>query len=561
MRAPLLVAGICLVLFFTGLGSVPFYTRGEPREALVAREMLHTGEWLVPSRPEGELTRKPPLFYWVAASALTLFPDRPELAVRLPSAVLATIGVLVLWAAVQSAFGGSVAVLAALILTTTFEWTRAATVARVDMALAAGLTVVLGAWLVMLVGERRSLPALLLLAIAGVTVATLSKGPVAVILPALAVGASIAWQRDWSFLPRLRVLPVLIIGGMAAALWYGVAFAREGGAFLHVVVQENLLRFVDTADAGTGHAHGLGYLPFVGMIGLLPWTLLLPLACAPLADARRRDPRVVLLAAWVVVVLVFFSIAAAKRSVYLLPLFPALAVLLALGVEQPPGGRLGRVLQMTSANYAPALVILGIAAGALASGVDVVAVLRRWLKPRDAQNTLAIVAAARAAAPELLALGLVAIGAAVLIARARRQGDWRRVTLVLVGVTCAWHVVFGGFLHATLGSAASLAPFMTRVDQLVPPDAQLHTPFPPDAGLRFYAPRPLLQWKASVRGPAYLLFWEDERRRWRDANGQSLEPLAVSEASEPRRGTLDLMLLPEGVQLENHSVRTGSRSR
>jgi len=135
------------------------------------------------------------------------------------------------------------------------------------------------------------------------------------------------------------------------------------------------------------------------------------------------------------------------------------------------------------------------------------------------------------------------------------------VTLVLVGVTCAWHVVFGGFLHATLGSAASLAPFMTRVDQLVPPDAQLHTPFPPDAGLRFYAPRPLLQWKASVRGPAYLLFWEDERRRWRDANGQSLEPLAVSEASEPRRGTLDLMLLPEGAQLENHSVRTGSRSR
>src|SRR6516225_2754259 len=82
MRAPLLVAGICLVLFFTGLGSVPFYTRGEPREALVAREMVRTGEWLVPSRPEGELTRKPPLFYWVAASALALFPDRPERAAR-----------------------------------------------------------------------------------------------------------------------------------------------------------------------------------------------------------------------------------------------------------------------------------------------------------------------------------------------------------------------------------------------------------------------------------------------------------------------------------------------
>src|SRR5262249_60221008 len=125
---------------------------------LGAGEMRRPGGGLVRSGPEGELTPKPPLFYWIAASALTLFPDRPELAARLPSAVLGTIGVLVLWATVQAAFGGSVAVLAALVLATTFEWTRAATVARVDMALAAGLTVVLGAWLVMLPRERRARP-------------------------------------------------------------------------------------------------------------------------------------------------------------------------------------------------------------------------------------------------------------------------------------------------------------------------------------------------------------------------------------------------------------------
>src|SRR5262245_63957616 len=115
MRAALLVTGICLVLFFTGLGAVPFYTRGEPREALVAREMLRTGEWLVPSRPEGELTRKPPLYYWIAASTLTALPGRPELAARLPSAILGTLGVLVTWAAVRARFGGEVALLAALI--------------------------------------------------------------------------------------------------------------------------------------------------------------------------------------------------------------------------------------------------------------------------------------------------------------------------------------------------------------------------------------------------------------------------------------------------------------
>ena len=200
-----------------------------------------------------------------------------------------------------------------------------------------------------------------------------------------------------------------------------------------------------------------------------------------------------LLAAWVAVVLVFFSLAAAKRSVYLLPLFPALAVLLALGVAaaaRPDASR--AVLRVTSAIYAPALVLLGLAAGALASGVDVVAVLRHRLKPRDAQNTLAVVAGrpgrgARAAR----ARRRRAACAAVLVARARRHADWRRLTLVVAAVTCAWHAVFGGFLHATLGRAASLAPFMDAVDRLVPPDASLHVAsFPPDPGLRFYAPRP-----------------------------------------------------------------------
>jgi len=135
VRAPLLLVAACLVLFFTGLGSVPFYTRGEPREALVAREMIRTGEWLVPARPDGELTRKPPIFYWAAPTSLSLLPERPELAARLPSTLLATAGVLLTWAVVQASFGAAIAFPAALMLATSLEWIRAATVARVDMAL------------------------------------------------------------------------------------------------------------------------------------------------------------------------------------------------------------------------------------------------------------------------------------------------------------------------------------------------------------------------------------------------------------------------------------------
>jgi hypothetical protein len=83
----------------------------------------------------------------------------------------------------------------------------------------------------------------------------------------------------------------------------------------------------------------------------------------------------------------------------------------------------------------------------------------------------------------------------------------------------------------------------------VPPNATLHAFFTPDAGLRFYAPRPLEPWRAQSRGPAYLLLWEDERQRWRDAQGKPLEPLAVSEAQQSRRGPLTLVVVPDGTTL------------
>jgi 4-amino-4-deoxy-L-arabinose transferase-like glycosyltransferase len=551
MKAVLLLLAACLVLFFTGLAGVPFYTRGEPREALVAREMVRTGEWLVPARPDGELTRKPPAFYWAAATSLALQPGRPELAVRLPSALLATAGVLLTWAVARASFGAAVTLPAALMLATSLEWIRAATLARVDMALVAGMTLLFGAWLLALARDReRPGPALLAMGVTGAAIATLAKGPVALVLPALVAAALAAVRRDLGVLRRLGALPVLVVGGAIAALWYGAAFARYGWAFFDVVAKENWLRYVDSDDAGTGHSHGLFYLPLVGLVGLLPWTPLLPLAVAPLADRARRTTTVVFVATWVVVTLVFFSLADAKRSVYLLPLFPALALLLGLGVERPPTGRLAGVLRLATTLYPPVLVLLGLAAVALASGADVVAPVRPWLTPRDAHDTMAIVSVAREAAPILLVLAALALVGALLVLRARRATDWRRLVLVVASLTVVWTAGINGWLRPPLGRAASLQPFMAQVDGLVPRDATLHALFAPDPGLRFYAPRPLEPWRAQSRGPAYLLLWEDERQHWRDPSGAALEPLAVSQARQSRRGPLTLVVVPPGIVLQ-----------
>jgi 4-amino-4-deoxy-L-arabinose transferase-like glycosyltransferase len=542
------LAAACATLYLTGMGDVPLYTRGEPREGLVVREMVRTGSWLVPMRPEGEPTRKPALYYWSAAAALEAMPDRPERALRLPSALFGTAAVLATWATARAAFGAATALPAGLILASAFEWTRAATSARVDMPLAAALALLLAAWTMALVRESRTW---LALAAVGALLGTLAKGPIALVLPTLTVLALGIARRDLAPVRRLRPILVLGIAGAGAAAWYVAAFAEQGSAFLSVVARENLLRFADTETAGTGHAHGPIYLALTGLVGLLPWTALLPLACAPLA-ARPRSLPTALAAAWFATGLVFFTLAASKRSVYLLPLYPAIALLAGAGVANPPvDGRLARLARLGARAYAPAAFVLSALAGAYAGGLDPAVVVRHWLRPDDADGAAALATAARTAA---LPLGLLALGTAVggvLCARAVRASDWRRIVIVVATLVVAWTAVFDARIHPTIGRSRSLGAFMTRIDAIVPPDSRLYAIFPPDPGLRFYAPRSVQAWQtARTTEPAYLLLWEDELRR----ATPPVEPLALSDARQSGRGRLALVLAPPGL-------RTGSRPR
>jgi 4-amino-4-deoxy-L-arabinose transferase-like glycosyltransferase len=542
MRAALEAIGLvalCAVLYLTGAAAMPFYTRGEPREGLVVREMLATGRWLVPERPAGEIARKPPLYYWLAAGALRLLPARPERALRLPSALGGTAGVLALWAAARRAAGGAAGLPAALVLATAFEWTRAATSARVDMTLAAALAGAFAAWTAVAAGAgpRR---VLLVLAAAGVTLGTLAKGPVALVLPAHA-GLALAVVRRDAWLPaRLGMPAALAAAAVVAGAWYAAAFAAEGSALVRVVVRENLLRFVDTADAGTGHAHGAGYLLGLGLVGLLPWTPLLPLAAAPLVR-RPRPMAAAFAAAWVATGTGFFALAAGKRSVYLLPLFPAVALLLGWGVAQPPAsGRAAAWARALARLYVPAALLLAAVAAGYAAGLDPAAPLRRWLRPDDAAAAATLAAAAHAHGKLVAALAAATAAAALPLARAVGRERWRRATVLIAALALAWTALFDGAIHPAIARDRSLAAFMDQVARLVPPEAALYASFPPDPELRFYAPRPLRRWPARGGSPHHVLLWEDEWRRLRDAP----QPVAASAVRRPTRGRLLLVDLP-----------------
>src|SRR5262249_53590383 len=161
--------------------------------------------------------------------------------------------------------------------------------------------------------------------------------------------------------------------------------------------------------------------------------------------------------------------------------------------------------------------------------------------PRDAQNTLAIVTVAKPAFPELLVMAGLALVGPALVVRARRPGGWRRLVMGVALLTPTWTATINGWLRPPVGRPASLQPCMAPVEGIVPGDERLSAFFTPAAALRFYAPRRLEPWRASSRGPAYLLLWEDERKRWRDEHGTPLEPLAVSEAEQASHGALNLL--------------------
>jgi hypothetical protein len=532
-REAWLLVVACLVAYGTGLGDVAFYTRGEPREGLVVREMLQSGEWVVPRRPEGEVARKPPLYYWLAAPIVRALPDARELALRMPSTITATAAVLATWAVAGAIAGPGAALPAALVLATTFEWTRAATSARVDMTLAAALTLVLVAWLRLLAGGDRRW---IVVAGAGAALATLTKGPVGLAVPALAALAYAAWRRDVAVLRRLGVVPVLGIAALVAGVWYLVAFAEQGRAFFDVVLKENVVRFIDTDDARTGHAHGVLYLPLLGLVGFLPWVPLLPLA----VPARRDDEALGFAAVWSGVVLVFFSLANAKRSVYLLPAFPALAVLVGAGVAS--GAR--PAARLLAAAYLPALIVLGGVALALAAGIDPGVVLHRWLRPDDARGARALADAAPRG--PLLILGCATLVAGVAIERARRAGDWSRLVTIVAVAMIGWTATFDAAIHPAIARTRSPRDFMTTVERLVPADVSLHASFPVDPGVRFYASRSLVRLELESSEPRWVLLWEDEWRRLRDARDEALPVLAVSEARQGRRGALSLVMAPAG---------------
>jgi 4-amino-4-deoxy-L-arabinose transferase-like glycosyltransferase len=311
------------LLYFFHLDAVGMLGVDEPRYASIAREMARSGDWITPRLWGDPWFEKPALLYWMSGAAFRLGLG-PDLAPRLPVALLAAAFLVFYWWILDREFGCRAAWLATLILGTCAGLLGYSQAAVPDLPLTATFS---AAMLLTLpwIGKRdtRYLPA----AAAMLGFAVLAKS-----LPPLALAAPLALRwRWWRDLLRWRVVaPFLIV----ALPWHVACYARNGRVFLDTLfVQHQIGRFTSGALL---HAQPWWYFLPVLLGLLLPWPPLLGLA------ARRpawRDPRRVFLLAWFLFGLAVFSISVNKLPGYVLPLLPAVAALMAVALDEARSAR------------------------------------------------------------------------------------------------------------------------------------------------------------------------------------------------------------------------------
>lgn len=335
-----IVAAAAILLTIPWLGLGHFYTRGEPREALVAVAMLDQMNFILPVF-QGEFAFKPPMLHWLVALFSLPQGHVSEFTARLPSAVASiamTIGFFCFFA---KRYDSRKVFIASLMMLSCFEVHRAAMTCRVDMLLTAFMVLAMLAMFKWSENDYKGIPLAIPLLASG---AILTKGPIGVILPCFVLAVYMLLTRERVGKTIIALIKVSATSAILPLIWYILAYRQAGDAFLNLVMEENFGRFLGKMSYESHENGPFYYIPMV-LSGLLPWTLLIILGICmqrwkPIGNIKSlvknaweklqaMDAPKLFAIVVAVCVFVFYEIPKSKRGVYLLPMYPFLSLLAA----------------------------------------------------------------------------------------------------------------------------------------------------------------------------------------------------------------------------------------
>lgn len=483
---------ICLISVLPWIGLGDFSTKGEPREAAVAVSMLETGNWVLPQVYADEFAYKPPMAHWLMAAFS--YPEGyvSEFTSRLPSALafVLLIGFTLVFFGKRVRFQESF--ITTLLLITCVEIHRAAMTTRVDMLLT--MFIVLGLYQLYRWEEQQELKGLPIFIPLLLGCAMLTKGPVGVILPLFVFAVYLIVLHKYSW---LTVFKALLYAGVSSLflplLWYLAAWKQGGQEFLDVVLAENFGRFFHLATPAIhyelGHENGVWYNFMTVAAGFMPWTLFFIFTLFGLKGKWPAQP----LSRWLkeawekirsmekvrlfslvalVCILFFYSIPASKRSVYLMPAYPFIALFLAEYLLYITEYRT-KVTRVFAAFLASVVSVVLIAVGLTMAGViDPLQIASHYTERANTLNQVEW-AAAMLKDPGALTATIVLLTLVALLTVFYQM--FKKINIKILYATIALtfciNLLIDGVVMRGVRAGSSARPFAERIRKEYPLDA------------------------------------------------------------------------------------------
>jgi len=330
-RKKLLIGLLFLALFLVPGLRHGLWLPDEPRVAGICSEMVRTGDYIVPHLNGRAFLEKPPLYFAVAALFGSLVDTDSEVPYRLASLLFSVLTILLTFGMTNTRHGVIAGLMAGGILASSWEFFKISRWILVDSALVFGVTLSMYAYLEL--QEHSSVKKAVLFG-AGVGLSFLAKGFVGPAMICAAICADMIRTGEIRILWRLRPFPVLLVVVSLIGAWMVFLFAEGGWSYVHqAIVVNNIMRFTGAPEgAALGHQHGMLYYLDRFPRGILPWTFLFIPAILSAGRHYRDNPYL----SWVVGPLVLLSLASTKRGIYLVPLYPAVAAVIACWLNTSP---------------------------------------------------------------------------------------------------------------------------------------------------------------------------------------------------------------------------------
>jgi len=348
-RIVLLVAAALAAIYLLFLGVRPLILPDEHRYGAMGLEMVARGDVVVPHLTGFRYFEKPIGGTWLIAAAVKVL-GADAYAIRLPSALATILAAFLLGLGTARGTGRPAwGALAALAYGTMTMPLVLGTTSILDPGFAAFVT---GSLVLVFLACSTSRPAAIIALLAGAGAMAgagfLVKGPLAIVLAALVVGPFLLWERRWRMLLLVPWIP-LLAAALVVMPWAIAVHERQPDYWRTFLWVEHVQRFLEPDP--NQHLEPWWFFLAVLPVAILPWTLALPAALGGYSRDDLRRPWIRFLLCWLALPFLFFSASSGKLATYILPVLPAVAGLVVIGLarrfESSPGtttpSRLARV--------------------------------------------------------------------------------------------------------------------------------------------------------------------------------------------------------------------------